>query len=210
MAATLIGAIGAATLVRVHTRRELPLAAMPVFFAIQQSIEGFLWLTLPVAPLPPVTTDLTEAFLMFALVFWPVYVPIAVLGVESDARRRLGIGACAIAGMIVAAYFLFSLHQAPRTGVISAGHIVYSGDPRLPAINLLLYPLATCLGPLLSSLRPVRLLGALVTTGSVVAYIGYWKSFSSVWCFFAAAASAVILFQFEQARRRRALAYVTP
>jgi hypothetical protein len=35
-----------------------------------------------------------------------------------------------------------------------------------------------------------------------VAYVLYWEAFVSVWCFFAAAASAVILWHFELSRRR--------
>jgi hypothetical protein len=44
------GAIGAVALTRVNEPRELPLAATPILFALQQSIEGLLWLNLPIAP----------------------------------------------------------------------------------------------------------------------------------------------------------------
>ncbi len=204
MAATVAGAAGVAAIARVHHRREMPLAAMPVFFAIQQAIEGMLWLTLPVAPSAPVETGLVHLFLLFALVFWPVYAPLAVLSIEPDPRRRPWIMACVGAGILVAAYFLFSIHADPRTAVIDHHHVVYSGDPNLPFAVRWLYPIATCLGPLLSTLAPVRILGGLVTVGSIVSYVVYWEAFSSVWCFFAAAASFVIVFQFEQARRMRA------
>ncbi len=39
--------------------------------------------------------------------------------------------------------------------------------------------------------------------GSLVAYIFYWEAFQSVWCYFAAAGSLVILGHFEWSRRRR-------
>jgi hypothetical protein len=39
--------------------------------------------------------------------------------------------------------------------------------------------------------------------GSVISYVFYWEAFSSVWCFFAAAASAVIVFHFERVRLLR-------
>jgi hypothetical protein len=39
--------------------------------------------------------------------------------------------------------------------------------------------------------------------GSIVAYAFYWEAFLSVWCFFAAAGSVVILAHFEHARRTR-------
>ena len=99
---------------------------------------------------------------------------------------------------------MLSLADDPRTAVISDGHIVYSADPALPPALLVLYPLATCGSLLLSSNRAVSLLGFIVFVGSIVAYTVYWNAFTSVWCFFAAAASALILYAFETARRRQA------
>jgi hypothetical protein len=56
---------------------------------------------------------------------------------------------------------------------------------------------------LLSSRCTVFALGVIIIAGSVAAYIFYWEAFVSVWCFFAAAASVVILMYFEQSRRTR-------
>jgi hypothetical protein len=42
-----------------------------------------------------------------------------------------------------------------------------------------------------------------VLAGSALAYVFYWEAFVSVWCFFAAAASVVILLHFERSRRAR-------
>ena len=54
VAAAVTGAVGVAAMMRVHRREELPLAAMPLFFAVQQAIEGFLWLSLRrLRPGPP-------------------------------------------------------------------------------------------------------------------------------------------------------------
>jgi len=58
----------------------------------------------------------------------------------------------------------------------------------------------------LSSHRTVTTLGFILLVGSVVAYVFYWEAFVSVWCFFAATASGVILFHFEAARRHYAQA----
>jgi hypothetical protein len=46
-------------------------------------------------------------------------------------------------------------------------------------------------------------LSAWSSSGSAVAYAFYWKSFVSVWCFFAAAGSVLILLHFERSRRQR-------
>ncbi len=179
---------------------------MPLFFAVQQANEGFIWLSLQASPGGPPTSLLIQLFLHFALVFWPVFAPLTVLLIEPDQRRRKWIGACLISGIVVAVYFLWSLNTSPQTAIIEGGHIVYSGDSGLPDALRVLYPMATCLGPALSSHRTVRLLALILIAASLVAYLIYWQAFTSVWCYFAAAASGVILFHFEQARKKRRLA----
>jgi hypothetical protein len=64
-----------------------------------------------------------------------------------------------------------------------------------------LYLVATAITPLLSSHRAVALLGAIVLAGWLFAYFMYWEAFASVWCFFAAAGSIVILMHFERVRQ---------
>jgi hypothetical protein len=43
--------------------------------------------------------------------------------------------------------------------------------------------------------------GLVVFLGSVVSYWMYWNAFVSVWCFFAAIASGLIILHFEKERR---------
>jgi len=81
------------------------------------------------------------------------------------------------------------------------GHIIYGTEYRQPLIVGVAYLTATGLPLLLSSQRTVIVLGATVLAGLLVAYAFYWDAFISVWCFFAAAASAAILCHFEWSRR---------
>jgi hypothetical protein len=203
VAAGLTGTIGIVSLMRVNQPRERLLAATPIFFAIQQSIEGLQWLQLSVAPAGPVSSDLTLLFLVFAQVFWPVHVPFAVLRVEPNARRRDMISACLVAGVCVAIWLLWSILSRPHGAMIVDGHVVYVPEYQPSEAVTAAYVAATCLSPMLSSQRTVAALGAIILVGSVVAYVSYWEAFSSVWCFFAAVASTVILLHFEQSRRRR-------
>jgi hypothetical protein len=69
---------------------------------------------------------------------------------------------------------------------------------------------ATAVTPLLSSHRAVILLGAIVFAGSLLAYLKYWEAFASVWRFFAAAGSVVILLHFERVRQMESSAAVRP
>jgi hypothetical protein len=203
LAAGATGASGAIALSLAQKREERALAAMPLFFAVQQTAEGLLWRELP---LPAGHSDAelwTYVFLMFALVFWPVYAPLSVFLIEREGRRRQWMALIILAGVVVSLYFLWSLADHPQTATIGGAHIVYSGDPSAPIIFAVLYPLATCGAAALSSHRLVRTLGVVLLLGGFIAYYAYWHAFTSVWCFFAAVASVVIVFQFELERRQR-------
>jgi hypothetical protein len=197
------GAIGIVALSRTTARREMPLAAVPLFFALQQSVEGLLWLTLPVAPDGPAATALTLVFLLFAEAFWPVYAPVAVLLIEPDGWRRRLMLACAVAGAGVGAWLLWWTVSQPHGAAIVGGHIVYTTEQPHSDLVGLAYLAATGLALLLSSHRTVVALGAIILAGSTTAYMFYWEAFVSVWCFFAAAASVTIVLHFERARRQR-------
>lgn len=71
--------------------RELPLAAIPLLFSIQQLIEGVVWLTFRYEA-PLLNAVMTHAYSFFSHVLWPVYVPVAVLLIEptGGAAARCG------------------------------------------------------------------------------------------------------------------------
>ena len=71
-AAGLTGLLGLISVRRVKLRRELPLALMPIIFALQQGIEGMLWLNLEVDPEGVAARILALGFLLLAEVFWPL------------------------------------------------------------------------------------------------------------------------------------------
>ncbi len=195
------GAIGIVCLVRADRRRELLLAAMPLVFATQQAVEGLLWLTLAQAPGSPVSGGLTLLFLLIAEVVWPVYAPLAALLAEPDVRRRRLLTICLGTGIGVAGWLLWVIVTRPHGAVPLDNHIVYSTGMEPPPAIALGYLAATGVALLLSSRRTVVLLGAMVSAGSVIAYFAYWDAFVSVWCYFAAASSLVLLGHFEWSHR---------
>ena len=199
--AGLTGLIGVVCLMRTTTAREIPLAATPLVFGAQQAIEGGLWLNLPIAPHGPAAGVLTLAFLFFALVFWPIYAPLATWWLEPKASRRRLMLVCVAAGAAVAAYLAWRVFAAPTDAIIANRCIVYRMPGGHPLWLGVAYMTATTVPLIVSSRRVLRALGVVILAGSAIAYVFYWQSFLSVWCFFAAAASTVILAHFELARR---------
>lgn len=203
LTAGLTGTIGAVALAQTTERRQWPLATIPMLFALQQAAEGLLWLTLPVAPDSSPANLLVTLYLLFAEVFWPVYVPLAVLILEQDKKRRHLMLACLAAGIVAGGHLLWQLATKSPSAVIFDGHIVYLLDNSHSELAFIAYIVATGLAPMMSSRRAIALFGFSVLAGSVVAYNLYWQSFLSVWCFFAAAASMLILYCFAEMRRHR-------
>lgn len=199
----LTGIAGIVSLSRINTIRELPLAAVPIFFAVQQGIEGALWIALPSGSQGATVSGLALAFLLFAEVLWPIYAPIALWLVEPDGRRRWLMAACVALGLGVASYLLWWILGHAYSAAIGANHIEYTTAEQHSHVLGFAYLIATCLPMFLSSRPLFIMLGAVVLAGSVVAYQFYWQAFPSVWCYFAATASFVIVFYFDYAHRQR-------
>jgi hypothetical protein len=202
VAAGITGAVGITALSRARSPREWPLAAVPLLFAAQQAVEGMLWLQLPVAPDGPSTTFLTYMYLLFAEVLWPVYAPAACLIVEPDTRRRLAMAICLIVGLAVGAHYFVSIFEHPHAARIIGHHVAYVSEGEVSYLMGTAYLIATGGVILLSSHRAMVALAAIVIVGALVSYLLYWESFVSVWCFFSATTSVIILAQFEWEHRR--------
>lgn len=191
--------IGLAALRHVNHRRDFPLAAVPLIFAIQQMIEGLLWLQLLSHDAGSGVYVLSFIFLIFAEVVWPVYSPLAALLVEPEHRRRRMLAVFAVAGAMLSVYLLAGLLAAPPAAEIRHNSIAYSNEVAFITWRFAPYVLCTCGPLLLSSHRTIQVLGLVVLIGFLVSAYHYAVTFVSVWCFFAAASSALIYFYFRRA-----------
>ena len=192
--AVLLG-IGALTLKAARRRSEWPFAAIPLLFAIQQLIEGVIWLTFS-ADAPLLNTVMTHAYSFFSHVLWPVYLPVAVLMVEPPDGRRRGLTALVLAGSAVGIYLLYVLVAFPVMSRPTGQHVEYDSPHFFAAEVMTLYLVSTTVSPLLSTLRGVRVFGALALLSFGATYYFYATWFISVWCFFAALLSTVIYIHF--------------
>ena len=83
------GAMGVVTVMRVDNVREAPLAAIPLVFCVQQAIEGALWVTLGHGADANLSGVLANAYIVIALMFWPVFAPFAAGLIEQARPNRL-------------------------------------------------------------------------------------------------------------------------
>ena len=198
--------VGAITLRQARRPAEMPFAAIPVLFGIQQLIEGALWLTFP-DKAPLLRIILTHAYSFFSHVFWPVYVPIAVLLLEPVLWRRKVLAGIALAGAVVGLYLLYFLVTEPMFAQVEGRHINYVSPHFFVVTVLILYVLGTCVSSLFSSHRWVRWFGvtAFLSFGAAGAFYKIW--FISVWCFFAAVLSSIVLMHFLSRQDRAQRSY---
>ena len=184
--------IGALALKSVRSPREWPLAAVPLLFALQQLSEGVIWLTFA-HEAPRFNAAMTQFYSFFSHALWPAYIPLAVLLVEPLGARRRVLGAFVAAGFIVGAYLLVMLFAFPIVSRPTGQHIEYVAPHFFAAAVMTLYLLSTTVSPMFSTHRMVKLFGLLSLLSFAAAYYFYATWFISVWCFFAAVLSVIIV-----------------
>lgn len=189
-AAAVLGVFGIFTLKKCKTKSLYLLASIPLLFAIQQLTEGFLWLGFNnFFESTVVFKTITNVFLIFAFLIWPIWVPLSLYLPEKVQWRRILIGLNLIGGIILAGFNLFySLQQEIDVHLINHS-IQYLGNT--PS-QTYIYPIIVLLPYFLSSLKNAWIFGALTAAAYVAAEYFYTETFVSVWCFFAAVASISI------------------
>ena len=124
----IISAIGVAVVTKVHKPSQLLFASIPLFFGLQQFTEGVLWLTIPNPEYAGIQKIATYLFLVMADVLWPTLIPLSILMMESNARKRKIMRLLLIAGLSVSIYYTFCLLFLNVTPQIMGYHIKYNSD----------------------------------------------------------------------------------
>lgn len=190
---------GIATLRIVRRPSEIPFAAIPLLFGLQQLIEGLIWLSFRDAS-PLANSTLTFVYSLFSHVVWPIYVPFAVRLLETVPWRRRALVAMQIVGIAVGLYLLYFLVRFPVTSQVLGQHIVYDSPHFYIGSVMVLYLLATCVSSLLASHRIIRMFGTLSLATFLAAYAIHAATLVSVWCFFAAILSFIVYTYFRRER----------
>ncbi|MBI4256627.1 hypothetical protein HY626_01055 [Candidatus Uhrbacteria bacterium] len=188
-ASAVLGATGAATLSQVKDKREYFLASVPILFAVQQFIEGVVWLTLGQGLL---TESLAYGFLFFAFILWPVYIPLAVWIHERNPKRKCMLRSLLLFGSIGSFYLLVVLFTQSLDVEVIHNSISYRISAPFETAGIILYISVTVGALFMSSSRFIQWFGAATLLSASVAWFFYEEAFTSVWCFFAAALSLCI------------------
>ena len=209
IAGTALSVLGVATLRATRRKVEIPFAAIPLVFGIQQIVEGVLWLSFSFDA-PPLNVAMTYLFSIFSHVLWPMFVPFSIGLLEAVPWRRKVIWGFQGIGLLVGLYLLTMLVEFPVTAVV-ATNIVYVSPHFYEVPVMLLYLAATCVSCFFSSDATIRLFGALALFLFALAYGFFTVALFSVWCFFAAVLSSIIYvhFRFGRAALARRLAGAT-
>ncbi|HEY9864887.1 MAG TPA: DUF6629 family protein [Candidatus Obscuribacterales bacterium] len=197
-----LSVLGTATLTQMTSKKQILLAIFPLLFAIQQFFEGIVWLNLENKSSPLYFLG-TYVFLVFATGFWLIFCPMSVYLLEDDPfRKKIILGIAAI-GTILGIYFVICVVRQEVIVTNDLGNLFYN-------INLLydlkfalfydickyLYLLVISVPFLISSQRLLAVFGILIILSFILADQFYQATFISVWCFFAAVISSVLLFIF--------------
>jgi hypothetical protein len=182
----------------------LGLAALPLFFGVQQIMEGFVWVGLNREDAHLVRLA-SLGFLFFALGFWPFWVPFSAFLIEERPARKTLIGVLALLSLVwMFALFgpvAFDPERWLTTKVVH--HSIYYDYFDMPLYHhvsptaLRLLYLATIAVPfVIGSNRDGAAFGVVLIASAVFSHFVYAHAFVSVWCFFAAAMSAYLAYVF--------------
>jgi len=195
---------GVVSVSQVRKPAHLIFACMPLFFAIQQICEGFVWTSLTNPDFASWHEPSKYAFLVFAQVIWPFFIPLSILSIEPSPKKRkiilyfLFIG---IACSLILCYRLFFLQASAQ---IDGCHIAYKigWSKIMLAITGTLYLTAIVISPFFSSWKNAVILAAVNVLSLVTTEVFYEAYLVSVWCFFAAAQSVLVVLVMRDIKKR--------
>ncbi len=194
-AGVLITAIGIRSIAKADKPHRL-LACTPLLFGIQQLSEGGVWLALLHYPDHFIMRFFPYLFLFFAMVLWPLWVPACIAPLVRDKIRKFILYICFGCGIATSAFLLTSILYFGAVAQIVHHHIMYTIEFPVQMYwpGTIVYIIATVVPWFLTKNRLLWLVGILMFASYGVTYIFYANLLTSVWCFFAALLSVIILF----------------
>ena len=199
-AAILIPA-GSVAIHRAYNKNQkyLALSFLPLLFGLQQLFEGLIWIGYRSGDQSWVE-GFSLAYMFFAWLAWPVWVPFSTFFLEPCRRRYLYLVFAILGGMLGGVQYVpYFAHDNWLVTRVLENAISYEGTILFDLImgreiTNIVY-LFVILAPLLtSSEMEARVFGALLSFVALVTYLVYTHAYVSAFCFGAALMSAYLLF----------------
>jgi hypothetical protein len=185
------------------------LAATPLLFGAQQAAEGIVWLTLGDSRHGILQALAVNAFLGVAVMVWPAWLPFSLRRLERDAARKRRLTALCAAGAVFSAIAAILLvHWQPWARL--AHHSIaydyqYSQSVLAQVAFLTCYVVPAVVPFFVSTTWLARTLGVTLVASMGGAYWVQREALPSVWCFFAAVLSSLMLAVVLRERRLQRL-----
>lgn len=175
----------------------LMFAFVPVFFGIQQMIEGGVWLSLA-ADSPHWIRHFSVGFVFFSHFWWPFWIPLAAYFVAKNrlcARAWIKLVFAIVGAVIgIAGFIPYLTNDHLVQTNMCANSIQYNYStiyhallgtsiPKYMYIAIIIIPL------LISKDYAMKWFGILILISVITTYVFYSYAFNSVWCFFSAVIS---------------------
>jgi hypothetical protein len=194
-AAAGLSLLGIATMRSTTSTRALLLAAFPCLFALQQTLEGFVWLGKTNSYFSSIDPIATYGFLLFASLLWLVFSPLSIYLLEIDLNRKIFLIGLTIGGLLLGIYlFGWIIHHGVSPQTFS-GNLFYDLS-FIPDYEIIKYLyLAVIVLPFsIAHSSALRIFGGLVAVSFILSQIFFQVTMVSVWCFFAAILSGSLYF----------------
>ncbi|HVT29009.1 MAG TPA: DUF6629 family protein [Lacipirellulaceae bacterium] len=200
----IVGAVGVGTLTQVRKPRELLLGALPLMFAAHQIEEGFVWLYLQGRVSQQIGDWAIWLYILFAHAALIAISPWSFWLIEPNKMRRRLLLPLVVLGSALCLYALWALAGSQIHAQIRRHGIEYDDPVTGVAWFAVLYIVATCTPPFVSSFPWMIFFGALVLLGLTVVAIFKTIYLTSMWCSIAALISILIYMHFWRVRHQHA------
>ena len=189
-------------------RRYVPICTLPLLFGLQQLMEGFVWTNGARGDLS-LAHGFSIAYMFFAWLAWPIWVPFSVFFLEPTRRKPFYLVAAVLGAIVGAGQYLPYFVHGDWLTITFLGHAIrYEGvelfdylmDRNLTYAS---YLAIIILPPLMSTHKEVRVFGALIALAVAITYAFFRFAYISAFCFLGALMSLYLLLIIRRMRQER-------
>ena len=192
-ASAVLAGAGIVAIKRTESPKMRAFASTPILFAVHQLSEGLVWLSFTDPELVPWQNSAMYFYLFLAQVTWPIWVPFVVWLMEPDKARKKVLSYLMLIGGAFSVYLVYCLFTYEASVVVESKHIRYQMHFPNLGLRRVLYFSATIIPLFISSLKWMKLLAGAFVGALILSFIFYTQCVISVWCFFAAILSMLVL-----------------